>query len=168
MAGRPPLRIGQHGKSPAGTSAGECGWPACRYRDSDGVTRIVERRGPVDEHDLLRQTRRRCTDRDARRFGGGAGAASSDQPRQPMVTVVGRPTPCAARRGRSLLRPPWTPTRSRRGNLRGKLLGGVRVGEATPARCGCRLAVHAETLTERDLGQAGQDDPATVACISPS
>ena len=23
----------------------------CRYRDSDGVTRIVERRGPADEHD---------------------------------------------------------------------------------------------------------------------
>lgn len=27
-------------------------WVArCRYRDSDGVTRIIERRGPADEHD---------------------------------------------------------------------------------------------------------------------
>jgi hypothetical protein len=51
MAGRPPLRIGQHGKITR-TYLGGGAWMArCRYRDSDGVTRIVERRGQADEHD---------------------------------------------------------------------------------------------------------------------
>lgn len=51
MAGRPPLRIGQHGKiSRIPVEQGV--WIArCRYRDTDGVTRIVERRSPVfDQH----------------------------------------------------------------------------------------------------------------------
>lgn len=52
MAGRPPLRIGQHGK--ISRIAVEKGvWVArCRYRDADGVTRIVERRSPTpnDQH----------------------------------------------------------------------------------------------------------------------
>ena len=51
MAGRPPLRMGQHGKilrKPLGAGV----WLArCRFRDSDGVTRIVERRSPVNEYD---------------------------------------------------------------------------------------------------------------------
>lgn len=51
MAGRPPLRIGAHGKI-SRVHLGEGVWLArCRYRDSDGVTRIVERRGPADESD---------------------------------------------------------------------------------------------------------------------
>jgi hypothetical protein len=51
MAGRPPLRIGQHGKI-SRTYLGGGVWKArCRYRDSDGVTRIIERRGPADELD---------------------------------------------------------------------------------------------------------------------
>lgn len=46
MAGRPPLRIGQHGKiSRIQVDTGV--WIArCRYRDTDGVTRMVERRSP--------------------------------------------------------------------------------------------------------------------------
>lgn len=51
MAGRPPLRIGQHGKiTRIEVSKGV--WIArCRYRDTDGVTRIVERKSPVtDQH----------------------------------------------------------------------------------------------------------------------
>jgi hypothetical protein len=51
MAGRPSLRIGQHGKF-SRTKLSNGAWLArCRYRDIDGVTRIVERRGPVDEFD---------------------------------------------------------------------------------------------------------------------
>lgn len=51
MAGRPPLRIGQHGKI-SRTKLSNGAWLArCRYRDTDGVTRIVERRGPADEFD---------------------------------------------------------------------------------------------------------------------
>jgi integrase len=51
MAGRTPLRIGQHGKI-SRTYVGEGVWEAkCRYRDTDGVTRQVRRRGPPNEYD---------------------------------------------------------------------------------------------------------------------
>lgn len=54
MAGRPPLRIGQHGKITR-ENLGSGMWVArCKYRDSDGVTRRVERRGPAgDKHGKL-------------------------------------------------------------------------------------------------------------------
>jgi hypothetical protein len=51
MPGRPPLRIGQHGKKTRTYLGGGVWMARCRYRDSDGVTRIVERRGPADDHD---------------------------------------------------------------------------------------------------------------------
>jgi hypothetical protein len=51
MAGRPPLRIGDHGKIARKYLGGGVWMARCRYRDSDGVTRIIERRGPADEHD---------------------------------------------------------------------------------------------------------------------
>jgi integrase len=51
MAGRPPLRIGAHGKITRTYLGGGVWMARCRYRDSDGVTRIVERRGTPDEHD---------------------------------------------------------------------------------------------------------------------
>lgn len=49
MAGRPPLRIGHHGRvKRIQVSDGQ--WVArCRFRDTDGVTRIVERRGPAGD-----------------------------------------------------------------------------------------------------------------------
>jgi hypothetical protein len=51
VAGRPPLRIGQHGKITR-NYLGSGVWVArCKFRDVDGVTRRVERRGPADEHD---------------------------------------------------------------------------------------------------------------------
>ena len=47
MADRPPLRIGQYGRIKR-IYLGRGVWLArCRFRDSDGVTRIVERRGPA-------------------------------------------------------------------------------------------------------------------------
>jgi integrase len=46
MAGRPPLKIGTHGKITR-TDLGGGRWVArCQYRDSDGITRPVERRTP--------------------------------------------------------------------------------------------------------------------------
>ena len=46
MAGRPPLRIGAHGKITR-TDLGDGIWLArCRFRDDDGIVRIVERRTP--------------------------------------------------------------------------------------------------------------------------
>lgn len=46
MAGRPPLRIGQHGKIKRIEVDADTWIARCRYRDTDGVTRIVERRSP--------------------------------------------------------------------------------------------------------------------------
>ena len=51
MGGRPPLRIGQHGKINRKYVGGGVWLARTRFRDSDGVSRIVERRGPADEHD---------------------------------------------------------------------------------------------------------------------
>jgi hypothetical protein len=45
------MRIGQRGKIRR-TYVGEGVWEAlCRYRDADGVTRRVKRRGPAGEQD---------------------------------------------------------------------------------------------------------------------
>lgn len=54
MAGRPPLRIGQHGKIKRIEVEPGVWIARCRYRDTDGVTRIVERRSPQrDQHGKL-------------------------------------------------------------------------------------------------------------------
>lgn len=51
MAGRPPLRIGQHGKITR-VQLGAGMWLArCRFRDLDGVTRRVERLTPAGTND---------------------------------------------------------------------------------------------------------------------
>ncbi|ODR10130.1 integrase [Mycobacterium sherrisii] len=51
MAGRPSLRIGQHGKITRKYLGGGIWLAQCRFRDTDGVTRKVQRLGPSDEHD---------------------------------------------------------------------------------------------------------------------
>ncbi|MDM1896015.1 site-specific integrase [Mycobacteroides abscessus] len=51
MAGRPPLRIGQHGKVTRKPLGGGLWLARCRYRDADGVTRIVERQGSSGKDD---------------------------------------------------------------------------------------------------------------------
>jgi hypothetical protein len=51
MPGRPQLRIGTHGKI-IRVYQGDGVWLArCRYRDLDGVTRVVQRVGPADDYD---------------------------------------------------------------------------------------------------------------------
>lgn len=51
MAGRPPLRLGQHGKIKRIELDNGLWIARCRYRDSDGVTRLVERQSPVPGKD---------------------------------------------------------------------------------------------------------------------
>ena len=65
MAGRPPLRIGQHGKISRQNLGGGVWVARCRYRDSDGVTRIVERRGRRGREQAEQENRaqHRATDR---------------------------------------------------------------------------------------------------------
>jgi hypothetical protein len=49
--GRPPLRIGQHGKIVREYLGGGVWLARARFRDSEGVTRRVQRLGPADEVD---------------------------------------------------------------------------------------------------------------------
>jgi len=51
MAGRPPLRIGAHGKITRTYLGGGVWMAQCRYRDTDGIVRKVQRLGPADEFD---------------------------------------------------------------------------------------------------------------------
>lgn len=51
MAGRPPLRIGQHGKITRRDLGGGAWLAHCRFRDTDGVVRRVERRSPTGRRD---------------------------------------------------------------------------------------------------------------------
>ena len=51
MAGRPQLRIGQHGQIKREYLGGGVWVARCRYRDTDGVVRRIERKGPPDEFD---------------------------------------------------------------------------------------------------------------------
>ena len=49
--GRPPLRIGQHGKITRKDLGGGVWLARCRFRDDDGVVRIIERRTPSGRRD---------------------------------------------------------------------------------------------------------------------
>lgn len=51
MAGRPQLRIGTHGKIKRIYQGGGIWLARCRYRDTDGATRVVQKLRPADEYD---------------------------------------------------------------------------------------------------------------------
>lgn len=51
MAGCPSLRIGQHGSITRKHLGGGIWLAQCRFRDTDGVTRKIQRLGPPDEYD---------------------------------------------------------------------------------------------------------------------
>jgi integrase len=136
MVGRPPLRIGQHGKiSRRYLGNGVCE-AQCRYRDTDGVTRRVRRAGPADQYDrrgklaedvLIEALAQR------RPPSGGPDEIGLDTA---VMTLVEAHLARLAEDGRA----PATQATYRivAGKLRIKL-GGVRVGEATPARIDAAL-----------------------------
>jgi hypothetical protein len=51
MAGRSSLRLGTHGKITRINQGGGVWLARCRYRDNNGVTRVVQRLGPAVEYD---------------------------------------------------------------------------------------------------------------------
>lgn len=129
MAGRPPLRIGQHGKITR-THLGEGVWLArCKFRDSDGVVRRVERRGPAgtpDKYGKLAEdvliealTDRRPPSNDE---------ISLDTK---ISTLVDRHIARLTEDGRS---PATISTYQFAAEKLAKIAGSVRVGEATPDR----------------------------------
>jgi hypothetical protein len=160
MAGRPPLRIGQHGKITR-KNLGNGVWLArCRFRDSDDVTRIVERRRPPaesDQHgkpaeDLL------IAALQVRRAPGAAGDISLDTRIADLVVLPRHLVRLHLERLQEDGKSPSTITtyRSAERKLQ-KFIGALRVGEATPARLdaairsmrtahGANMARHGRTL----------------------
>jgi integrase len=130
MPGRPQLRIGAHGKITR-IYQGDGVWLArCRYRDLDGVTRVVQRVGPADEHD-----KRGKLAEDA------LVAAITERRRMAMAEDVTLDTKVADLVERHLTRlaeerrSPATMSTYRYNVTKLKnFIGGLRVGEATAAR----------------------------------
>jgi hypothetical protein len=130
VAGRPPLRIGQHGKITR-TYLGSGVWLArCKFRDADGVTRRLERRGPADEYDKHGKLAEDALIEAlaTRREPSGVDEIGLDTK---ITVLVEQHLARLADDGRS----PVTLSTYRFTTTKlTKFIGGVRVGEATPAR----------------------------------
>ena len=158
MVGRPPLRIGAHGKITR-THLGGYVWLArCRFRDSGGVVRIVERRGPADEHDHHGKMAEDALIEAlmARRASSGPDAIGLDTL---VVALVDQHIDRLEEDGRSIC---TVDTYRYAAKLLAKIIAGVRVGESTPARIdgairsmrrahGDVLAVQSKTLLKGAL-----------------
>jgi integrase len=158
VSGRPPLRIGQHGKITRKYLGAGVWLARTPFRDSDGVTRIVERRGPADDHDqhgklaedLLVEALQ------VRRAPGAAGEISLDTR---IAALVDLHLVRLEEDGKS----PATMTTYRSADRKlKKFIGALRVGEATPARLdagirslrtahGANMARHGRTLLRGGL-----------------
>ncbi|MGJ6123544.1 site-specific integrase [Mycolicibacterium sp. Y3] len=135
MAGRPQLRIGSHGKIQR-VYQGSGVWMArCRYRDTDGVTRLVQKLGPADDYD---QHGKLAEDAliavlSERRRSGNTGEVGPDTK---VSDLVEQHLSRLAEDGRS----PVTMSTYRFTNTKlKKFIGGLRVGEASPARMDAAL-----------------------------
>ena len=134
MAGRPSLRIGEHGKITRIRLSNGTWLAKCRYRDRDGVTRIVQRVGPPDDYD---------------QYGKLAVDALKEalaERRLPAQDAIGLTTLVSVlvndhlvrlaedgRAARTLDTYRFAATKLQ------KFIGGLRVGEATPARIDAAL-----------------------------
>ncbi|OCB41037.1 integrase [Mycobacterium malmoense] len=165
MAGRPPLRIGQHGKITRKALGGGIWLARCRFRDLDGVTRVVERRSPagrLDQHGKLAEDQL-LEALKTRRPPGVSGEISLDTR---ICDLVDQHLDMLAENGKS----PSTMTtyRSAARKLR-KFSEALRVGDATPGRLnavirsirqahGANMARHGRTLLRGALQIAVLDD----------
>jgi integrase len=149
MAGRPPLRIGTSGKIKRIYLGGGVWLARCRYRDTDGVARIVQRLGPADEFDqhgklaedaliaALGERQRRAT-------YGEIGLETK------VTKLVEQYLDRLAEDGRS---PVTMSTYRFTANKLAKFIGGLRVGEASPARIDAALrstrSAHGSTMARQ-------------------
>jgi integrase len=129
MAGRPPLRIGAHGKITRNYLGGGVWMARCRYRDTDGVTRIVERRGPADEHDQHgKLAEDALVEALSQRQAAGASEVTLDTK---IMDLVDQHISRLVEDGRAIR---TIDTYRYCAKLLAKIIAGIRVGEATPAR----------------------------------
>src|SRR5258707_3030055 len=134
MAGRPPLRIGSHGKITRTFLGGGVWLARCRFRDSDGVTRIVERRGAADEHD---QHGKLAEDLLVEALASRKSPASGDVSLDTLVmALVGAHIDQLSEDGRAAK---TLDTYRYLADKLVKFVGDVRVGEASPARLNAAL-----------------------------
>ncbi len=165
MAGRPPLRIGAHGKITRKSLGGGVWLARCRFRDTDGVTRIVERRSPDGEDDKHGKAAEDALVEALkhRRAPGESGEITLDTKISVLVeTHIDR----LAEDGKS----PATLTTYRSAARKlAKFTDSLRVGEATPGRLnavirsmrqahGSGMARHSRTLLRGGLQIAVMDD----------
>src|SRR6516165_9730162 len=149
MSGRPSLRIGQHGKITRENLGGGVWLARCRYRDTDWVTRKVQRIGPPDEFDkhgklaedaLLQAIAER-------RPPSGSDEIALDSL---VMSLVCRHIARLAEDGRSVR---TLDTYRYVATKLAKFIAGVRVGEATPARIDAALRsmrnAHGATMVRR-------------------
>lgn len=165
MAGRPPLRIGQHGRVTRKDLGGGVWLARCRFRDADGVTRIVERRSPEgveDKYGKAAEDALVASLKD-RRPPGVSGEITTDTR---IAVLVERHLDLLEADGKA----PATMTtyRSAARKLE-KFSSALRVGEATPGRLnavirsmktahGANMARHGRTLLRGALQIAVLDD----------
>ena len=129
MAGRPPLRIGSHGKITRKYLGGGVWLARCRYRDSDGVTRIVQRLGPPDEHDQHgKLAEDALIEALAQRRTSEGYEITLDTK---IIDLVDQHIDRLEEDGRAIR---TIDTYRYCAKLLAKIIAGVRVGEATPAR----------------------------------
>lgn len=129
VAGRPALRLGAHGKITRVSLGGGVWLARCKFRDSDGVVRRVERRGPADEEDKHG------------RLAEDALVAALDGRRPPsdeeisldtkIMVLVNRHIDRLAEDGRS---PVTISTYKFAAGKLDRIIAGIKVGEATPPR----------------------------------
>jgi integrase len=157
MAGRPPLRIGAHGNITRTFLGGGVWLARCRFRDSGGVTRQVERRGPADEHDQHgKLAEDALIEALMQRRAAGDNEIRLDTKIMDLVDQHIDRLEEDGRAVRTIDTYRWVAP-----NL-ARIISGVRVGEATPARIDAAIrsmrrahgdvtAVHAKTILNGGL-----------------
>lgn len=129
MAGRPPLRIGQHGRITRVSLGGGVWLARCKFRDSDGVVRRVERRGPADEEDKYGKL---AEDALIEALEGRRPPSDQEVSLDTKIMVlVNRHIDRLSEDGRS---PATISTYKFAAGKLDKVIAGVKVGEATPPR----------------------------------
>jgi integrase len=149
MAGRPQLRIGTHGNIKRVYLGGGVWLARCRYRDTDGVTRIIQRLGPADEYDQHGKLAEDAlvaalTERRHAVTYGEIGLETK------VTNLVEQHLDRLAEDGRS---PVTMSTYRFSANKLTKFIGGLRVGEASPARIDAALrsmrSAHGSTMARQ-------------------
>ena len=147
-AGRPRLRIGQHGNINRRYLGGGVWEAFCRFRDSDGVVRKVQRLGPPDEFDKHgKLAEDALIEALAERPAPSADRIGLDNL---LVSLVDQHLSRLSEDGRS---PVTLSTYRFAADKLAKFIGGVRVGEASTARLDAALrsmrAAHGPTMAKQ-------------------